>query len=61
MADKSLTCKYATVSIELESVFSELWHFSTLISKDPKYFFSPIASFIVEVFAVILSKAFKFT
>jgi len=30
-----------------------------LISKVPKNFFSPIANLIADVFAVILSKAFK--
>ena len=56
LAFKSLTCKYATVS--LKSLFSENWHFRPLISNDPKYFFSPIPNLIAKVFAVILSKAF---
>ena len=57
LADKSLTCKYATVSIK--SPFSESWHFKTLISREPKNFFSPIVNLIADVLAVILSKALK--
>ena len=42
-----------------ESLFSENWHFRALISNGPKNFFSPTANLNADVFAVILSKAFK--